>query len=667
MKNLKHLFTALLLLCTTMAFAEEVTIDGIKYDIITKGKVATVKNSSYSGDIVIPATVEHNGVTCSVTSIGEDAFYGCYGLTSITIPNSVTSIGDDAFQYCSGLTSIIIPNSVTSIGDDAFYYCSGLTSVTIGNGVTSIGDKAFYNCSDLTSVTIGNSVTSIGDYAFYYCSALTSITIPDSVTSIGEDAFCGCYGLTSITIPNSVTSIGDDAFQYCSGLTSIIIPNSVTSIGERAFYGCSGLTSVTIPNSVISIGDYAFENCSGLTNITIPNSVTSIGNYAFSGCTSLKELRIEDGEAELSLGYNFYNYSSLGEGLFYDCPLETLHLGRDLNYNTNSSYGYSPFYNKRTLTSVTIGNSVTSIGNYAFQNCSDLKSVTIGNNVTSIGRYAFNGCSGLTSIEIPNGVTSIGWYAFSGCSDLKSVTIGNGVTSIGDYAFYNCENLADVYCLAINVPTTYGGAFYESYPEYMILHVPAEALNDYKATAPWSSIGTIVALDGEEIEPEVPEVPEIKVCATPVISYNNYKLVIECETEGAEFVTKVTSEDFKTFYDTQIDFSVAYNISVYAMATGYENSETVNAVLCWVEDGDADDDNGIIKIPVTAVLITSNNGVLYINCTLEDEVVEVYTIDGVFIETATIENGNAIVQTGLSKGSVAIMKIGNKSVKVIVD
>ena len=117
-------------------------------------------SNEYSGDIVIPKSVTYNAKTYSVTSIGESAFRGCSGLTSITIPNSVTSIGWYAFEGCSGLTSITIPNSVTSIGGYAFSSCSGLTSITIPNSVTSIGDYVFQICSSLTSITIPNSVTS---------------------------------------------------------------------------------------------------------------------------------------------------------------------------------------------------------------------------------------------------------------------------------------------------------------------------------------------------------------------------------------------------------------------------------------------------------------------------------------------------------------------------
>ncbi len=154
----------------------------------------------------------------------------------------------------------------------------------------------------------------------------------------------------------SILSAGDLTVTVTRGENEytgkVIIPSNVvykskvltvTSIGDYAFRGCTGLTSVTIPNSVTSIGGSAFEGCSGLTSVTIGNSVTSIGNYAFDNCTSLKDLRIEDGEGTLSLGYN----ASVGEGLFYDCPLETLYLGRNLSYNTSSGYGYSPFYKKQ--------------------------------------------------------------------------------------------------------------------------------------------------------------------------------------------------------------------------------------------------------------------------------------------------------------------------------
>ena len=236
---------------------------------------------------------------------------------------------------------------------------------------------------------------------YYYISSSTNKTVKVTYEGTYSYSFNNEY-TGNVVIPESVTYYGT---TY-----------SVTSIGEDAFRGCTGLTSITIPNSVTSIGEAVFSGCKGLTSITIPNSVTNIGSYAFNGCTSLKELRIEDGEGTLSLGYNTYNNSnSTGKGLFYDCPLETLYLGRNLSYNTDFYYGYSPFYNIKTLANVTIGNSVTSIPSYAFVQCTGLTSIEIPSSVTSIGNNAFHYCTGLTSITIPNSVTSIGSSAFYGC------------------------------------------------------------------------------------------------------------------------------------------------------------------------------------------------------------------------------------------------------------
>ena len=225
---MKHPYLKTLLLCLCLfasinAFAEAVKIDGIYYNLITKAKQAEVTRnpSRYTGAVNIPETVSYNDVTYSVTSIGERAFFDCYRLTSVTIPNSVTSIGSNAFHGCSGLTSITIPNSVTSIGERAFFKCSSLTSVTIPNSVTSIGGGAFEGCSGLTSVTIGNSVKSIDRYAFSGCSGLTSITIPNSVTRIGGGAFQDCSGLTSVNIGNGVKYIYEQAFANCAELIDV--------------------------------------------------------------------------------------------------------------------------------------------------------------------------------------------------------------------------------------------------------------------------------------------------------------------------------------------------------------------------------------------------------------------------------------------------------------
>ena len=326
----KNLFTMSLLawvLCLLLParVMAQTEVDGLWYTFDESTKTAAVvqyQGTKYEGAIVIPSTV--NGY--SVTSIGEYAFYECYDLYSITIPDGVTSIEEGAFSACTGLNSITIPESVTSIGEEAFYSCIRLFRITIPEGVMTIGTNAFSRCSRLTSISIPGSVTDLGDFTFQNCTGLTSITISEGVRSIGYGTFTGCISLTSITIPESVITIGLSAFDCCSGLTSITIPRHVRSIRESAFSYCNltsinvesgnpffdsrencnaiinttpnelivGCKNTIIPESVTSIGWTAFSGCSGLTSITIPEGVTEIGRYAFEGCSDLTSVTMKN-------------------------------------------------------------------------------------------------------------------------------------------------------------------------------------------------------------------------------------------------------------------------------------------------------------------------------------------------------------------------------------
>ena len=320
---------------------------------------------------------------CKITGLkNQDA-------TEIVIPNYVTNIGDNAFNGCTGLTSVTISNGVTSIGYRAFEGCIGLTSITIPDSVSSIGGMVFRNCTGLTFVTIGNGVTSIGGYAFYGCTGLTSITIPDSVASIGDSAFDGCTNISNVNYTGSIAS-------WCaiSGLGNIPRNTGFTlTIAGQEITG-----ELVIPDGVTSISDSAFSGCKGLTSITIPDSVTSIGNNAFK-----------------------------------DCPIENA----TMPTNAISSIP------KAKLTTVVI-NGGENIPTSAFKGCTGLTSVTIGNSVTSIGWGAFQGCKGLTSITIPNSVTSIKYKAFQNCTGLTSITIPESVSNIGYNTFSGCEKLKTI-------------------------------------------------------------------------------------------------------------------------------------------------------------------------------------------------------------------------------
>lgn len=223
--------------------------DTIYYNIISESPAVvqvTLKDGlDYSGDVVIPSTVNFQGTIFDVTSIGGGTFFECNGLNSVLLPNSITSIGHDAFNYCFNLTSVNIPEGVTRIETRAFYGCGNLTSISIPSSVNYIGDGAFQSCSGLTSISVPNLVTEINEEVFKGCSGLISANIGENTTIIKNKAFEGCSNLSSFTIPNSVNEIGSWAFNGCSGLNSLVIGYSVSSMGDGAFSACTALNSIT--------------------------------------------------------------------------------------------------------------------------------------------------------------------------------------------------------------------------------------------------------------------------------------------------------------------------------------------------------------------------------------------------------------------------------------
>ena len=259
------LTTLTALLLALSSYAAGTKIGGIHYVLNSRTKTASVtytgsnsySNNTYSGDIIIPASVTYRGRTYSVTRIGQSAFSGCTGLTSITIPSSVTSIGDAAFGDCAGLTSIKV-----AAGNKKYDSRDNCNAI-----IKTASNTLVAGCK---TTTIGNSVTSIGDQAFAHCTGLTSINIPNSVTSIGVRAFIECTGLTSINIPSSVKRIEDQAFTCCDGLTSVTIGNSVTSIGRWAFSGCTDLTSVTALRTNPKAYNCDYEAFDDVTTLHVP-------------------------------------------------------------------------------------------------------------------------------------------------------------------------------------------------------------------------------------------------------------------------------------------------------------------------------------------------------------------------------------------------------------
>jgi hypothetical protein len=262
-------------------------------------------------------------------------------------------------------------------------------------------------------------------------------------------------------------------------------------------------------------------------------------------------------------------------------------------------------------------------------------------------------------VIIPNSVEEIGGLAFRDCDKLKTVIIGSGVKTIWD-SFSYCKELTDVYCYADSIPQTYEKAFDHSMIEYATLHVPSGSLDIYKSANVWKDFKNIVALEEESVE--------TKKCESPTIYYEDGHIRFKCNTNDVHFVSRISDQDITTHYTHDIMLTATYDISVYAEKYGYENSDIVHATLCWIDStpskGGITDE--VANIPVKPVLIQNNGGILTIQGANDDTLVSVYDINGKITGTSTSKNGTVMVNTNLDPGSIAIVKIGERSVKVLI-
>lgn len=520
---------------------ENIQHEGMTYDVATIAKNA-FKDCKDLTEISIPRTI---------TKIGGHAFKGCESLRTVNYnATNCVSAADvagksvySAFEDCKSITTLNLGGQVVNIPEYIFWGCTGLTEVTIPENVQQIGGAAFIDCNAISKVTInaikciqmssGNNrpafvgapittvefgplATIIPDYAFYGCKTLTSITIPENITAIGGAAFQNCPNLTTVifnarncTVAHTI--LGDNinpAFNN-NAITRVEFGPQVTNIPNYIFWGCKGITDIVFGPNIETIGQSAFYGCTSLNNITIPEGVTSIGGRAFADCKSLNTITFNavncvnmvtmennvpmpafENKALSAINFGT-NVEVIPDYAFANCiNLKTFNIPASVRH-----IGYKSFYGCKSLQSITIPENVTSIGGLAFAECNNLvdivfnatrctgaakiengqtlsaflnsksiKNVTIGANVENLPDYLFLGCTGLNIINIPKNIKTIGNNTFTGCTNLTTInydaerceetlafnncavvnlTVGNNVKSIPNFAFSDCARLND--------------------------------------------------------------------------------------------------------------------------------------------------------------------------------------------------------------------------------
>jgi len=387
--------------------AASFTYKKVKYTILSKSTVCVAKSESHKkleGDLVIPETIEKNGVTYRVVEM-ESWCFASSSISSVSLPKGLETIPFFAFNNCRQLSHVDIPASVKTLDRSAFEITPFLQDLLSKNGHVLLGDILVAVNPDISGhFDVPAGTKAIADDAFKNCSKITSVNIPEGVVSIGCAVFDGCINLRQLVLPNSLTEIGYDAFRRCIGLTEVHLPEGILQIGNGAFRECSRLKSLVLPSSLKSISKWAFAGCS-IESITIPEGITIIPESAFRNCIQLKSV-------------------SLPQSLLYIYP--------------------NAFERCYSLKEIEFPRGLKVIGALAFKYCNGLHSISLPPSIELVGSGSFLGCTGLTKMDVPDGVkVSSSW--FGGRSNIgKEIKVPESIdlTLVGNP--YELEVFTDV-------------------------------------------------------------------------------------------------------------------------------------------------------------------------------------------------------------------------------
>jgi len=401
-----------------------------------------VDGTNAQGELIIPASVEHQGVAYEVKSIRNEAFWHCSGLTgTLVLPETLSEICEMAFADCTGLTGALdLPQSLTKIKHGAFFNCSGLTGdLVIPDSVSEVGTaeiSSYYNgfggafayCTGFTHLDLPEAATIIGIRCFEGCTQLSGqLEMPNTIREIQQAAFLNCTGLSgTLTLSNAIESIGKEAFSHCTGFTgTLVIPETVREMGWEAFSFCTGIEDVVFPESPITQGGAAFLGCTGLTDIDIPESWTTMRALTFKQCSNLVRIHLPNG--------------------------------------------------------------MTNIEGSAFDRCVSLSEINWPDSLKDIYPAAFRHCHSLHgALELPKGLERISEYAFDSCSGYDALVLGDSLKLIhGCFANTNFKAVtlkAIVPPMLLYIFNDPQNAFWE---RDILIIVPCGTIEAYRAADNW--------------------------------------------------------------------------------------------------------------------------------------------------------------------------------------